>query len=203
MTNLWDLIAQKRYDAALERFQGLGIEAQSTENQMAYGYILCGLKRFDKAAEVYQRLQDVWRGQPQEHIALHQRGMVERERGAYAEALRLYQLERTLIDQSDAPQKAMQYAVNGYELGINQLHLGQFKEAQASLTAALQDALEAGDPMTLGCIYRAWGDYYAATQDAERALDNYGQARLEFLKTGDEMAVQDLQSKVDALKDSP
>ncbi|GMA16650.1 hypothetical protein E5F05_13195 [Deinococcus metallilatus] len=197
--DVWQAIDEGRYADARARLEADPALLASDPGQMALGYALAHDRRFDEAREVYGRLRAAHAGQPWEHVPLHQLGTVERLAGNPGAALRLFEEERALIERLPEDERAFKRAVNGYEVGVNRLALGEAEEARAALTAALADAQAADDPMTLGCVHRALGNLAARAGDRDTALTEYRQAQAAFQEADDERAAAETQALGDAL----
>ncbi|EYB69443.1 hypothetical protein DEIPH_ctg006orf0008 [Deinococcus phoenicis] len=197
--DVWQAIDEARFAEARALLEADPALLASDPGQMALGYALAHEGQFGGAREVYGRLRNTHAGQPWEHVPLHQLGMVERLAGDPAAALRLFDEERALIERLPEVDRAFKRAVNGYELGVNRLALGQVAEARATLAAALADAQQADDPLTLGCVHRALGDMAAQTGDPDGARAEYEQAATLFEEAGDEWAAAEARARREAL----
>lgn len=193
--DVWQAIDEGRFADARALLEADPALLASDPGQMALGYALAHGGQFDEAREVYGRLRDTHAGQPWEHVPLHQLGMVERLAGDPAAALRLFGEELALIERLPEDERAFKRAVNGYELGVNRLELGQVAEARGTLAAALADAQQADDPMTLGCVHRALGDMAVQTGDPTGAQAEYEQAATFFEEAGDERAAAEVRGR--------
>ncbi|MFC6590902.1 tol-pal system YbgF family protein [Deinococcus lacus] len=161
------------------------------------GYAYVELARYDEARDLYRRLLEEAQaaGDPGAHRFLHQLGMVERCAGQVAAALRLFEAERAELARQGLG--ALERAVNGYELAVCLHALGEQRPAHAALAAAFADAQEADDPMTLGCLWRASGDFACAEEgDGERAHDAYTNARTAFEQAGDALAAAEMTARL-------
>lgn len=172
----------------------------SDSGLMALAYVQVHSGEHAAARASAEELLARWRGGEREHLAWHQLGMVQREAGEHAAALETFRRERALIEGLNlAPEEsAMKLAANGYELVVNHLALGERGAAQAALPAALEHAQAAGDPVTLGCVWRAAGDLLAA-QGRPGAAAAYASARHHFADAGDDLALQDLDRRLAGL----
>ncbi|MBB5233031.1 hypothetical protein [Deinococcus budaensis] len=199
LAEVWDAINggdNARARALLEADPAL---LASDAGQMALGYALAHAGLFAEGRAVYARLRDAHAGEPREHLYVHQLGMVERLAGDLHAALRLFGHERELIGSLPPAERAFKRAVNGYELGLCRLALGEGEAARAALAAALADAREADDPMTRGCVHRALGDLAAGSGDPDTARAEYGQAHADFQEAGDERAAAEVRARGAAL----
>ncbi|GAA5514831.1 hypothetical protein Dcar01_03592 [Deinococcus carri] len=197
--DVWQAIDEGRFADARALLEADPALLASDPGQMALGYALAHEGQFDEAREVYGRLRAAHAGQPWEHVPLHQLGMVERRAGDPAAALRLFGEELALIERLPEDERAFKRAVNGYELGVNRLALGQVAEARATLAAALADAQQADDPMTLGCVHRALGNMAVQTGDLAGAQAEYEQAATFFEEAGDERAAAEVRGRREGL----
>lgn len=197
--DVWKAIEAGQNAGARALLEGDPALLASDAGQMALGYALAHDGLFGEAREVYAGLRAAHAGEAWEHIAVHQLGMVERLAGDHRAALRLFDEERKLIGQLPEPERAFKRAVNGHELGVCHLALGEIGEARVALAAALTDARTADDPMTLGCVHRALGDFAAQGGDRDTAQAEYALAHADFLEAGDERAAAAVQARRDAL----
>ncbi|ADY25994.1 hypothetical protein Deipr_0838 [Deinococcus proteolyticus MRP] len=189
----WQRIEAGAYDEAAE----LLAADPSQEARHALGYAYTFARRFDEARAVYRELWEGAQGQPGAHRFLHQLGMVEREAGDHAAALALFEQEQKLIEREGLG--ALERAVNGYELAVCLHALGQEREAHAALAAAFAEAVTADDPTTLGCLWRATGDFAQTEDRAEAARDAYTNARSCFERAEYAAAVQEIDARLSAL----
>jgi len=199
LRELWAAIDEGRNAEARALLEAAPALLASDEGQMALGYALAQDGLFAEARAVYATLQAAHAGQPGEHIFIHQLGMVERLAGDHHAALVLFTQERELIETLPPGERPFKRAVNGYELGVCRLALGETEEARLALAAALADAHTADDPMTLGCVHRSLGDLAAQAGETGTARTEYEQARADFLDAGDERAAAEVQARRDAL----
>lgn len=195
LAEVWDAINggdNARARALLEADPAL---LASDAGQMALGYALAHGGLFAEARAVYTGLRQAHAGGPLEHIHAHQLGMVERLAGDFHAALRLFDHERKLIGTLPPAERPFKRAVNGYELGVCRLALGETEAARVDLVAALADAREAGDPLTLGCVHRALGDLAAGSGDPDSARAEYEQAHADFQEAGDDRAAAEVRAR--------
>ncbi|BDP41433.1 hypothetical protein DAETH_14020 [Deinococcus aetherius] len=170
----------------------------SDDGQHTLGYILAHEGLLGEARAVYARLRHAYAGQPKEHIFVHQQGMVERLAGDHQRALQLFMEERALIDVLPGD-RAFERAVNGYEVGVNRLALGEIEAARSALCAALNDARTADDLVTTACVHRALGDFAAQTGDPATARSEYDLAHAAFESAGADRAAHEVQARRAAL----
>ncbi|WP_261663717.1 tetratricopeptide repeat protein [Deinococcus sp. Marseille-Q6407] len=189
----WSLIEAGAYAQAAALLEP--DPSQEARHVLGYAYTFAG--RFDEARAVYRELWQAAQGQPDAHRFLHQLGMVEREAGDPAAALALFEQERALLEQEGAG--ALELAVNGYELAVCRHALGQERAAHAALAEAFAQAVTADDPATLGCLWRAAGDFARAEDRSEAAHDAYTNARTSFDAAKDSRAVQEIEERLSAL----
>jgi hypothetical protein len=94
----------------------------------------------------------------------------------------------------------MKLAVNQYELGMVFLLTDRLSLGHEHLEKALANAEQSGDPMVLGCVYRAAGQLKAALQEKADAACSFLQALKHFKRAGDLLAckeVEDLMKKLE------
>ncbi|WP_027460986.1 hypothetical protein [Deinococcus murrayi] len=200
LPEVWAAVGREDWEGARERLEADPDLLASREGQMALGYVLAYTGDPAGAREVYGRLRQAHAGDPWEHIAVHQLGMVERLAGEHRAALRLFAEERALIGALPETEQPWKRAVNGYELTVCHLALGEVGQACAALEEALADAHAADDPMTLGCLHRARGDLAAHEGDQAGARAAYQESAALFREAGDERAAADAQSRADEWK---
>lgn len=197
--DVWKAIEEGRNADARALLEADPALLASDAGQMALGYALAHEGLFGEAREVYAGLRSAHAGGAWEHIAVHQLGMVERLAGDHRAALHLFTQESGLIGGLPEEQRAFKRAVNGYELGVCHLALGEVAQARTALAAALADARTADDPMTLGCVHRARGDFAAQTGDRDTARAEYAGAYAAFLEADDERAATEVQARRERL----
>ncbi|WP_102126600.1 hypothetical protein [Deinococcus planocerae] len=198
LEQVWAALGEERYGEARALLEADPTLLASGDGQHTLGYILAHEGLFDEAREVYARLRVAHAGEPEEHIFVHQQGMVERLAGDHRAALLLFAEEHALIDALPGD-RAFERAVNGYEVGVNRLALGEIEAARAALTVAMTDAQAADDPMTLACVHRALGDLAAQTGDSIEARAEYECAQAAFQKAGADRAAAEVRARYDAL----
>lgn len=195
LREVWAAIDEGRNAEARALLEADPALLASDAGQMALGYALAHDGLFAEAQAVYAGLRAVHAGQPGEHIFVHQLGMVERLAGDHHVALELFGQEWELIEALPPQERPFKRAVNGYELGVCRLALGEVEAARAALAAALTEAQEADDPMTLGCVHRALGDFAVQTGDLETARAEYEQAHADFQEAGDERSAAEVRAR--------
>lgn len=153
-------------------------------------YVCCDEKEFDQALVYAEKLSDISIGFEARHIALHQTAMVHRLSGHYQEAIRVLEEEQVLIRQNGG--EPMKLAANQYELGMVSLLTNQLSLARKHLDDALSNAEQSGDPITLGCVYRATGQLKEAGSEICEARFAYHQALKYFNEAGDQIACDEV-----------
>ena len=156
-----------------------------------YAYTLCALRKFDLARLIYEHLYLV----RENHIYLHQLGMVERERGDYALAFAHIESEAAMIEEgkTDLP-LPLALAANYYEQAKILELMKKIPEAKLA-EASFHFACENPDEMVLGCSLRLLGDI-ALRSDPDEAKDYYTMAMLAFEEAGDEVAAKEVEQKL-------
>lgn len=200
LPEVWAAIDREDWEEARGRLEADPDLLASRAGQMALGYVLAHTGDHAGAREVYVRLRQAHAGDPWEHIAVHQLGMVERLAGEHRAALRLFAQERALIAELPEAERPFKRAVNGYELVVGHLALGERNQAHAALEEALADAHAADDPMTLGCLHRARGDLAAHGGDRARARAAYREAAAFFREAEDDRAAADALARAASLE---
>ncbi|MCP2013259.1 tetratricopeptide (TPR) repeat protein [Deinococcus sp. HSC-46F16] len=199
LPEVWAAIDREDWEEARKRLEADPDLLASRAGQMALGYVLAHTGDHAGAREVYGRLRQAHAGDPWEHIAVHQLGMVERLAGEHRAALRLFAQERALIGALPGAERPFKRAVNGYELVVNHLALGEAEQARAALEEALADAHAADDPMTLGCLHRARGELAAHGDDRAGARAAYQEAAAFFREAEDDRAAADAEARAASL----
>lgn len=199
LPEVWAAIDREDWEGARERLEADPDLLASRAGQMALGYVLAYTGDPAGAREVYGRLRQAHAGDPWEHIAVHQLGMVERLAGEHRAALRLFEEERALIGELPEAEQPFKRAVNGYELAVCHLALGEVAQTRTALDEALTDAHAADDPMTLACLHRARGELAAHGGDAAGARAAYRESAALFREAGDDRAAAEVGGRAGAL----
>ena len=157
-----------------------------------YAYTLCALRKFDLARLIYEHLYLV----RENHIYLHQLGMVERERGDYALAFAHIESEAAMIEEGKTELPvSLALAANYYEQAKILELMKKIPEAKKLAEVSFHYACENPDEMVLGCSLRLLGDIALHADQAE-AKDYYAMAKLAFEEAGDEIAVSEMEQKI-------
>ncbi|MPY65917.1 hypothetical protein F8S09_04290 [Deinococcus sp. SDU3-2] len=199
LPEVWAAIDREDWGEARERLEADPDLLASRAGQMAWGYVLAHTGDHAGAREVYGRLRQAHAGDPWEHIAVHQLGMVERLAGEHQAALRLFGEERALIGALPQTKQPFKRAVNGYKIVVCHLALGEGDQARAALEDALADAHTADDPMTLGCLHRARGELAAYGGDRGEARAAYQEAAIFFREAEDDRAAAEVEARAASL----
>ena len=161
------------------------------------GYVLAYAQHFDEARELFVSLREQAAAGDDlafEHVALHQVGMVERMAGHWEAAQDCFERERELIARlGNAP---LAVAVNAYELGTVEQHLGRHGEAKAWLDLSLTCAGRTDDLIAVGCAHRGLGDWHSAQGQTGEALSCWRSAHASFLAAGDDRAASDVERRI-------
>lgn len=200
LSEVWAAIDREDWEEARGRLEADPGLLASRAGRVALGYVRAHTGDHAGAREVYGRLRQAHAGDPWEHIAVHQLGMVERMAGEHRAALRLFAQERALIAALSEAERPFKRAVNGYELVVCHLALGEVDQARAALEEALTDAHAADDPMTLGCLHRARGDLAAHGDDRAGARAAYREAAASFREADAERAAAEALGRAAALE---
>ncbi|WP_104990792.1 hypothetical protein [Deinococcus sp. NW-56] len=200
LPEVWAAIDREDWEEARKRLEADPDLLASRAGQMALGYVRAHTGDHAGAREVYGRLRQAHAGDPWEHIAVHQLGMVERLAGEHRAALRLFGEERALIGALPEAERPFKRAVNGYELVVCHLALGEVEQARAALEEALADAHAADDPMTLACLHRARGDLAAQGGDGAGARAAYQEAAAFFREADAERAATEVEARAASLE---
>ena len=120
--------------------------------------------------------------------------MVERMAGHWEAAQDCFERERELIARlGNAP---LAVAVNAYELGTVEQHLGRHGEAKAWLDLSLTCAERTDDLIAVGCAHRGLGDWHSAQGQTGEALSCWRPAHASFLAAGDDRAASDVERRI-------
>lgn len=150
-------------------------------------YVLCAMKRFDEAREIYSRLHKQFGGT----LYLHQLGMVEREAGNFQAALELFAQESDVL-----PEDMLQRAANRYELGICYLKLKRMTEAERFASECLDLSQKTGDAVMLGCAYRLAADLAEQKGEPEVAIQWLLKSKDCFVAANDVFGIAELEERL-------
>lgn len=159
--------------------------------EQCYCYALVGLKRFDDARAICRRLYE----KTGSHIQLHQLGMVEREAGEYAEAIMLFNKERSLLADDDL----LACAANQYERGLLESLIGNRDSALILARECHAKSMETDDQVMHGCAWRLLGDL-SRDDSPEMARGHYERSRRAFMDAGDDVACRGIDGRLSTLE---
>ncbi len=188
--------ANQAYERLWQQHAGM-TEAQKRTLLMGTMYVQVALGRYDLAIADGKKLLGMSTGFGDRHTALHQLAMAYRAAGEYSQALRALEQERSLIQQQGGDD--FRLAVNGYELSVVAIKQKRFDEAEHILMDSLRRAEIANDAMTLGCLYRAWGELGQATGRLAESKHHFGIAVDFFETAGDQIAAREAKALMDNL----
>ncbi|MDL2344999.1 hypothetical protein QOL99_12680 [Deinococcus sp. MIMF12] len=200
LPELWAATDREDWEDARRRLEADPDLLASRAGQMALGYVQAHAGDHAGAREVYGRLRQAHAGDPWEHVAVYQLGMVERLAGEHRAALDLFAQERALIGALPEAEQPFKRAVNGYELVVGHLALGEVNHARAALGEALADAHTADDPMTLGCLHRARGELAAQGGDGAGARAAYQESATFFREADADRAAAEVEARAALLE---
>jgi tetratricopeptide (TPR) repeat protein len=175
---------------------GMSIEYKQVLHGL--GYVKCQLKKFDEARSIYNELRNLANRDgdiTEESIAIHQLGMVERMAENYNEALHLFELELSLLENYSLLSD-LSLATNFYEQGYVRLMKKEIVLAEEFMKKSLDHAKLSGDPICLGCSYRGLGEIYKAKVDVIAAVDYFNLAITSFRKGNDLEAVKEVEDLI-------
>jgi tetratricopeptide (TPR) repeat protein len=158
--------------------------------------------RYDQAHEGYQRLYEraVRLGDHQgQAILLHQLGMVERMRGAYATARRYFDQELTLRNHN-LRHDWMGLSANAYEFGHIATLEGDYRGAEGHLQRALDYGKQAEDAMCQACALRGLGELRARQEARSAAAHYWTLSAAAFRQAGDERGASEVEAQRAALQ---
>jgi tetratricopeptide (TPR) repeat protein len=162
------------------------------------GYVKCQMKKFDEARSIYNELRNLANKDDditEESIAIHQLGMVERMAGKYNEALHLFELELSLLE-NHSLLSDLSLAANYYEQGYIQLMKKELVSAEEFMKKSLDHAKLSGDTICLGCSFRGLGEIYKAKSDIKSAVNNFNLAIIAFRNGNDLEAVKEVEDLI-------
>lgn len=184
--------AEKIYTHCLEKVDRQSVAYLKVLHGL--GYIKAEQAQYNEARKIYTEIRErtVAKGNSkEEHIAVHQLGMVERMAGNYEAALALFTEEFVLLN-NENPDFAAGYAANFYEKGYIFLQQGQLNNAEEFLIQSLDCANRANDSISRGCSLRGLGELYSAKNKPSRAAAYFVQAIKAFKDGNDPIAVEEV-----------
>lgn len=189
--------AEKIYIKCLQRLE---------ENSDSYvtalhglGYIKASQAQYNEARQIYSEIRQITLDKgniENEHIAVHQLGMVERMAKNYEKALELFSEEFKLLNR-EKPGFSAGYAANYYEKGIILLELGEIDRAEDSLLESLVHSKQSDDLISLGCSFRGLGELYQVKQMEKKATLYFLEAIKAFEKANDKEAIKEVNLLMD------
>ena len=187
----WKAVDLGDYETAAHIWEQL-ISSCSSETEAdtylhGYGYALVGLKRWNEARAIYQRLYD----KTGSHIYIHQLGMVEREAGNYDAAVALFRKEWLMLSDDDALAKA----ANLYEQGLIAHLSNNHDTAMKFAEQCLDLSMLTNDKIMQGCAHRLMGDLLRHSEP-DSARSHYETSRILFEEAGDLIASREIDEKL-------
>lgn len=131
----------------------------------------------------------------EQHIALHQLAMVEREEEHFQKAYDLIMVEAEIIT-DHFPDDLLKKSVNLYEQGYLQFKLGNICLAEELLQTTLNLALQTDELINHACAYRALAEVMLAQKDINMAKSYVQQALTCFEEGGDRVGATDLKDLI-------
>lgn len=163
------------------------------------GYIKARQAQHADARQIYSKIRQITLDNgniENEHIAVHQLGMVERMAKNYEKALELFSEEFKLLNR-EKPDFSAGYAANYYEKGMILLELGETDRAEDSLLESLVYSKQSDDLISLGCSFRGLGELYQVKQMEKEAKSYFLEAIKAFEKASDKEAVKEVNLLMD------
>lgn len=161
-----------------------------------YGYVLCGLKRYDEAIERYTEyisMADEHSDTENKHIGLHQMAMVYRERKDYKKALALIEEEYEIIcDKFE--ENSLKLGANLYEQGYINFLDGNLTDALLLMKKSFAYANASKDLTMLGCSYRGLGEIYKAMNETRKSKESFAEAKKCFAESEDSVGVAEIEA---------
>lgn len=164
---------------------GDGVELDEIRWPMGYAFI--ELKMYDEAFELWDEIYT----RTGDHKALHQTGLVERERGRLVEALSIFRRESDLLP----PGNKLAKAVNLYELSFCSMKLDNQNDAIRFFEEYQTIEMSDEDPIERGCFYRLKGDLNAK-EFPKISLEAYLESRRYFALAADAIALAEIDGKI-------
>ena len=175
------------------------LQQTSASDAERYSAVLMGLvytesflEKYDEARQYGRRLLDAAKNAADQHVALHQLGMVERMAGNLSDALQLF-LEEERVIQASFSNDDLRLSVNLYEQAYVAFLMGELAKAESIMLASRDRAAAARDDMCLGCAFRGLGEIMKAAGRLEAANDCFERAIIAFTKAGDKIAVEEIE----------
>ena len=141
-------------------------------------------------------LECLVRENPDDHRLLHNWGAVKRMLGQYQEALKIFEKEKTMIQEHG---DALSIATNEYELGKTYHMLENYEAALRHASRSFLMSQKCDDLIMHGCAYRLLGDLYSS-YCKEVGLAFYSQAKNCFSRGMDPRAVEDMEQRIECVK---
>ena len=167
---------------------------------MGLMYTEAYLGKFDAAREYGRSLLDLARNHEEQHIALHQLGMVERMAGNYATAMELFMKENNILHNS-FPNDSARFSANLYEQGYTAHKLERFEKAEKLMLRSLEHAIQSQDDICIGCSCRGMGEIMQEIGNTEEAIKHFKKAIAAFTNAGDLIAVEEIRKHIVAPPD--
>lgn len=165
------------------------------------GFVKSHQKDFNQARQIYLELREITlanRNFQDEHIAIHQMGMVERMAENYSKAQELFEEELRLLKNSK-PDFQVAFAANYYEQGLIMLKRNCLEKAEELMMHSLHYAEQSDDQICLGCSLRGLGKVFAAKDEKQRAKNYYLMSLKAFKEANDESAINGIKSLINQL----
>ena len=155
-------------------------------------HILNSMGRHKESDNILERLVHE---DPNDHRLLHNWGAVKRMLGQYQEALKIFEQETNMIQDSG---DALSTAANEYELGKTHHMLDNHEAAFIHASKSFLISQKCDDPIMHGCAYRLLGDLYSS-YCKEVGLTFYAQAKSHFAKGMDPRATEDIEKRIEVV----
>lgn len=195
-------LAWKKFDAGdyvgAEALYLACLQQTSASDTERYIAVLMGLvytesflEKYDEARQYGRRLLHEAKNAADQHVALHQLGMVERMAGNWPEAMQLF-LEEERVLCASFPDDDLRLAANLYEQAYVYFRLAELAKAESIMRVSLDRAAAAKDDMCMGCSFRGLGEILKADGRTDEATACFGKAIAAFTKAGDRIAVDEI-----------
>lgn len=189
LTKAWELFEK----GDLKQSESLYLECLDTidkSNVQKYSSILMGLiyvecfaEKYDIARQFAEELLHIAQNPEEQHIYLHQQGMVERMASNYAKALELFDLESEIILEN-FPNDFHRIATNLYEKAYILSKCKEFQKAIAEMKRAIHYAEQSNDLTTIACTYRGMAEILSDSGNHCDARQYFKKAIQSFEKEG-------------------
>lgn len=201
LSKAWELFDSGNYTEAEKIYKECYASISSTDHDN-YWQVLMGLiyvesftKNFSEARAYASLLVSSSINQEEQHIALHQSGMVERMAEDYKKATDYFLQEENII-RNFFPNDTLTISANLYEQGYIAMKLHNLSLAEKTMLSALDFAEKSNDLISIGCAYRGLGEIMKAADNSKSATAYFQKAIDAFQKAGDPYDVTEVEEQM-------